>query len=60
MFPPLQSLSAGSGPLWMENVGGGEGGGTGKGVRMGKGKGENGRIREPSLCLMASGGSVGH
>lgn len=48
--PPLQSLSAGSGALWMENVGGG-------GVRRrGEGKGEKGSIRESSLCLLASGG----
>lgn len=54
--PPLQSLSAGSGALWMENVSGG----CGEGVRVGEGKGEKGRIREPSLCLLASGGSVRH
>lgn len=54
--PPLQSLSAGYGALWMENVGGG----CKEGVRVSEGKGEKGSIRESSLCLLASGGSVRH
>lgn len=35
-------------------------GGAVVGVRVGESKGEKGRIREPSLCLLASGGSVRH
>lgn len=54
--PPLQSLSAGSGALWTENVGGR----CEEGVRVCEGKGENGSIRESSLCLLASGGSFRH
>lgn len=34
--------------------------GGSEGVRVGEGKGEKRRIREPSLCLLASGGSVRH